>query len=243
MIFGDSPILEPWFPPPQGDLPRPRWTQLLINGGVVCNSLEGVDWARQPVELLLCEGCWMVGCNMGNLTRIVALEEQLVWMRPDWEAIDPVVRDFIRPGHLLPEAVLLPRAVWDRLCREIPSLPAFEAWPRAARQELASLWLMEMPEAVRTADLAELQRRLRLVVAADPASLEEAVEAVRELIRWVAERLASPVAGRIVRTGGEVEPVNILYFDEPGFPEWPAYVAGPGHAFAFGREWVFQEQV
>jgi hypothetical protein len=241
MILCDSPVLERWSPPPQENLTRPTWTRLLVNGRILCNSLEEVRWGVQPVELMICEACWQPGCSPGNVARVVAFDEQLVFMRPAWESIDLNGWGFIGPQHLLPEAVLMPRSVWDGLCQRFPGLPPFEAWPRAVGQDLAALWLAEMPEAVRAQDLVELARQLRLVLASDPAALETAVDTMRGLARWVAENPANPVAGRIVRMGGETGPLNTLYFDGPGFPEWQGFILGRAHAFAFGKEWWFQE--
>ncbi len=241
MIYCDSPTTEVWSPAPQEVLPRPTWTKLLFGGRTLCNSLEAVRWSVQPVELLVCEGCWSAGCRMANLARMVCLGEHLILLPPAWDTIDPHIRSFIGPQNLLPEAVLMPRATWDGLRQRTPRLPAVEAFPLAVRQDLASLWLGAMPEAVWVADLSRLDDRLRSVLASDPVEREEAVEIVRNLAGWVAESPESPVEGRIVRCDEQTGPINTLYFDGTGIPEWLAFATGTEHAFAFGSEWVFRE--
>ena len=62
MIYCDSLTLERWTAPPQEDFPRPPWTKLIAHGVLLSNSVEYANWADDPVEPIVCEGCWCPAC-------------------------------------------------------------------------------------------------------------------------------------------------------------------------------------
>jgi hypothetical protein len=246
MIACNSPTLEQWLAPPQPSLPQPTRTKLIVDGVTLSNSIECVDWTRDPVEGMVCEGCWSAGCRTDGLLRVIALPDQVLWVRPHLDDLrsypghdEEWWRDQLEQRCYQGPAVVMPKATWNGLRARFPRLPAADRLPRATRRDLARLWLREMPEAVRAAELAGLDDHLRrTALASDPLDLEPAREVVRSLVDWLDEAPGQPINGRIVRAEEASSPVNAFYFDGPPFWEWPAFLIGRDSGFVFDQGWA-----
>jgi hypothetical protein len=247
MIYCDSPTLEEWLEPYPDIQPPATWTKLTIDGVLLFNLIELVDWTTDPVEGLICEACPGSGCRMDGLVRLITLPEQVLWVRPylddPWHYRGYDEESFWReeleqriyPG----QAIVMPKATWNGLRARFPGLPPADHFPRATRRDLGRLWLREMPEAVRVTDLAGLDDHLRrTALASDPLDLDPAREIIRSMIGWLNEAPGQPVAGRIIRVEEAGCPVNSFYFNGPPFWEWPAFLVGRENGFVFDRGWV-----
>jgi hypothetical protein len=183
---------------------------------------------------------------MNGLLRVIALPDQVLWVRPylddprtypgydeEWWGDELEQRCYQGP------AVVMPKATWNGLRARFPRLPAVERLPQATRRDLARLWLREMPEAVRVAELAGLDDHLRrMALASDPLDLEPAREVVRSLVGWLNEDPGRPINRRIVRVEEAGSAVNTFYFDGPPFWEWPAFLVGRDNSLVFDQGWA-----
>src|SRR5262249_6629870 len=144
MIYCETLTLEEWIAPPQGDLPRPKWTKLIAGGFMLSNSIEYANWVADPIEPIVCEGCWNPGCSWAGLTRVVRVNDHLLWLRPSLNDIEASWREQLTETNFIRQAVLMPTTTWERLRRKFPELPASEDYPPPKRPEMAALWLGEM---------------------------------------------------------------------------------------------------
>ena len=238
MIYCDSPILEQWIAPPQEDFVRPTWTKLIAQGVMLSNSLEYADWTANPVEPIVCEGCWNPSCARAGLARIVSLGDQLLWLPPRPHDIDEFWRGRLSEANFIRDSVLMPAATWERIRETYPRLPSAQSYPHANRQDLGTLWLREMPEGVRVAALGDVEHCLRAAIASDPLDLDPARELVRSIVRWIVENPKQAVAGRIVRVQNCECAINTFYFDGDG---WAAFAVGRQKCLALGPDWVYME--
>lgn len=243
MIYCDSPTLDFGPAPPQEcfpeqNNPRSAWTRLIANGVELSNSIEYTDWNTDPVLPIVCETCWQAGCIRAGIARIVRLPGQLLWTRPRCEDIDEFWRDGA-DSSFIREAVLVPQAARDELSARFPQIRAAEQYPRATRTDVARLWLGEMPEAIRVAELGQIEDLTwTTLLASDPLELEPAKDVIRELCAWLTAAPNEPVTNRISRVAENPGRVNTLYFDGPRLTEWAAFTVDGPLGFTFGPDFV-----
>ncbi len=233
MIYCETPTLERWTAPPFDNVPGPTWTRLIANGTELSNSLERADWLTDPVQLTVCDICGQTSCG-GTFARIVRLADQLLWLPVRSRDVDSGFHDssFLRKG------VLMPVATWEGLRENAPRLPPASHYAKATRNDIATLWLNEIPEKGRIRELRDIHTLMRSALASDPLDLEPATLSVSCLIDWLLAAPNEPADGHLVRTETCAAAVNSFYFD--GF-EWPSLLAGMEHSLVFGNEWAFVE--
>ena len=165
MIYCDMPHLERWTAPPQQDFPRPTWTKLVANGVLLSNSLEYANWLASPVQPILCESCWSAGCSLDGLARIVRLNDHILWLAARSADLVGPGLDGLSDDNVIAEPVLMPVATWERLRAIVESLPASESFPKATRDDVAALWMHEMPVCARVRDIQRIPGSLLTAVA------------------------------------------------------------------------------
>src|SRR5579871_1561428 len=184
MIYCETPTLERWTAPPLDNIPGPTCTKLVADGTALSNALEYGHWLTNPVEPMVCEICRTAGCAR-TFVRIVRLADQLLWLPGR-------VRHDNKPGgesYFLKKGVLMPVATWEGLREIAPKLPPASHYARPTRNDIATLWLHEIPEEARIRELRDIHILMRSVLASDPLDLEPANQALASLIDWF---LAAP---------------------------------------------------
>jgi hypothetical protein len=229
MFFCKSPTLVEWHPPPHSNQ-HPLWTKLIADGVMLSNSIEYANWRASPVYPIVCESCWCAECGPAFAV-IVRLAENLLWLPPNQDDFP----DLWWP--VISEPVLMSERTWEWLRQKFPNMPAAESYPLATRRDLATLWMAEMPEVVRTSQLRKLEPLVSTALASDPLDLEAARYAIGQIVNWVEERPKEPVAGKLLRDD-EIE-INTLFFDGPPTTLWPAFAIGTPVSFTLGDDVVF----
>jgi hypothetical protein len=230
MISADRPaILEGELPldPAAGPLKVHR---LIAEGFELSNAMERADWEGDIAWLQACELCGGGKCSGRGTARFARLGDQLVWMRT---AAEDFPWDEPLPLPVESQGVIS-RSIWEGIRRMGYAWPESGSFGALRRAGLARLWLGEMPERARAADLTVLDRLLREELAANcPLEMDEARSRMRELIDWFRAAPDAPVAGRIARVDPP-EGLHIFFFDRSGYPEWPAFAASGRRTLAFG---------
>jgi hypothetical protein len=240
MIFCDNPIVEKWVAPPQEDLPRPTWTRLRAGGLELSNSIEYANWGADPVEPIVCESCWDATCSRAGLARIVLLAGQVLWLKPSLQDIDEFWRGTLNEGNFIQEAVVFSLATWESLRQQFARLPTPQSMPRPTRNDIAGLWLNEMPRAIRVRALDQLDSLLRSALASGPMDLDPARETVRSICRWINSAPSEHVVGRVVRTDAVHGQLNTFYFDIPPAEDWSAFAVGRDRCLGLSEGWIFE---
>ncbi len=206
---------------------------------MLSNSIEYANWVANPVEPIVCELCWSAGCAQAGLARIVRVSDKMLWLPPRLCDMDAFLRDLIGEDNFIRESILMPIGTWDGLREKFQKLPAAQTYPQITRRDIATVWLAEMPEAVRVAELGGLALRLTEFLASDPLDPEPARETVQSMVEWIFQSPDLPVEGQILPSHGYEAEVNTFYFDGPPFHQWRAFVVGFANSFALGDDFVF----
>jgi hypothetical protein len=131
---------------------------------------------------------------------------------------------------------MFPAAVWEQLRETYPNMVSANRCPQATREDIAALWVHEMPEETRVKDPCDIEKCLRSALASGPLDLDPAREVVRTMISWFLEAPEKAVDGNLVPIQECEAAINTFYFD--GY-EWSAFAIGGEKRFAFGPNWVY----
>jgi hypothetical protein len=230
--------LEKWTAPPQEDLPRPRWTKLLVDGVLLSNAVEYANWKSNPAYPMVCEACWMAECAYHEMRRIARLGSQVLILSPQDRELGDLKEEFNPSPMTGPSAFLMPARMWHELAWWFSSMPPFDKLSPVDEYDLIGLWYATIPEPIRPRELPLLPEHLeRLCLASDPLNLDEAISKVRALVAKWQQQSSSAVDGDLTPLCDARDPVTSFYFDGPPFHEWPAFVAD-SMRLVIGGEWL-----
>jgi hypothetical protein len=216
---------------------------MLAGKVLLSNSIENATWTATPAEPMVCESCWCSGCAQTGLARIVRLGKFLVWLPPRPRDIDESWSEQVDQTAFIHEPVLIPVDTWEALRRRFSNMPPAGSYPRAARSDVATAWILGMPEQVRVAELRAVKARLAEALASDPLDLVAAINIVECMTSWVSQQPERAAEGQLVRLQDCKEGVNTFYFDGPPFEEWPAFAIGKAMGFTLGADWIFRSDM
>lgn len=185
MISIESANLHKWMPNfSSSGLSNPEWTRVVSEGVAIINSLECVDWSKNPVQVILCEDCGTVHCARGGYVHISKMGPYLLWTAPQINLEDEWERAEYEGSYALRRfgAILTPAFVWEKW-QSIGHYEArFSCFPPATRRELRDAWLMELKGASQVRRDTELLPMLkRRLLGCDSLSVEAALSKVAYL--------------------------------------------------------------
>ena len=214
--------------------------RVLADGELVTNAADLVDWARQPVQVLVCAHCGTSGCTGRNYVAIrrqgadyLLLPAFAAMAAGDWERDEFGPPDLLRGGACL----LAP----DLVARYLPELGALSALeglePLSAREAgLLIQWTAPHQALGQLPAAPELDPQLTFVVAAgDPEQV------LAELLSLLRALLAGGDAPLWLRAREEGDEVVSCFIDAERWTEWEPLVQTPqGLRLLLGTEWVVE---
>jgi hypothetical protein len=186
---------------------------LVADGVELVNAVRLADLDDEdPVQVIVCRGCGITGCQPGGRVAIRRFGEDVIWLPAfaemasgEWQ-----MEEYAPPGFMSERgAVLLRAALLEQL--EAEAFLARKAAPLSAR-EAARIVQWEAPGRVlgQVVEDAKLRSKPIAVDAADGAKVAAALD------RLLAEHLASDAP---VAPIADVEPIA-FYLDLPDTPAW-----------------------
>jgi hypothetical protein len=129
---------------------RVKVSQIVLDGHVLCNAYEAIDWADQPLQFQLCEACLIPRCGGGGCVALRRVDEFILitpdfrsMLGGDWESTEYAPpRIITRHG-----AVCLSSTQWRQLCAIAPGVPSFESISLLGTDELIYLFYFQTPGA------------------------------------------------------------------------------------------------
>jgi len=235
MISGDVPILAEWVLPIDPSTSR-KVHRLIFEGFQFSNIIEWAAWHDDLAWLWACEGCGGPECSGRGVAKIRRIEDQLVWMRTmaedfpeNWEETFSIEKQGV-----------IGRAAWEKIQLLGIPLPQFDFFHPLCREDLARLWLAEMPDRARVDNLTSLDVLLRGELAAShPLDHEVARRRIQELTTWFTESPDEVVKGCIRRIDPP-EGLQTFFIDRTGYPEWAAFVASDRWTLAFEGGFLYE---
>ncbi|MCG8454829.1 MAG: hypothetical protein MI919_01000 [Holophagales bacterium] len=105
MLICNDLELSPWTPDfSSSGQSNPRWTRASCRGLQLANSVEGVDWSTNPVQVVLCEACGYPDCGPANYVHVPRLDDLVLWSVPhidesdDWQVLQLTANSGSRLG-------------------------------------------------------------------------------------------------------------------------------------------------
>jgi len=196
----------------------------------MCNSLEWVDWATNPVQVLLCESCGFHDCGSGGYVHVSYLDGLVLWTAPQIDTSDEwaVGQYAAAPALRRWGALAIPKATWDEWRAVAPELPDVSTFSAPNGVAVADAWSLGPGRPTRLDELVPMLRARLL--ACDTLDTGDAIDRIQ---RWMGRLTAS--TGTIhgaLRPPEEIGArVEKLYFDGPAAEDWPALALGDNADF------------
>ncbi len=238
--------LEQWTPKTEFPLLNKSVTRLLWGEFEVCNAVEYVDWTQEnPVQLQLCDQCFISGCESSGFNDISRIGEDIWWTAPDMNA--EINNDnFIYPPDFIYKnsAVVIPFSVWSEWRKQVPELPDAMEFAPATRHNLAQAWLWHTPPDKPKRTLVQLDNLIpRLeegLVASDSFDKNTALENIRHIIEWFQESPEAVLNGKLVPSSRINAQIEILYLEDPQWKEWAGWAVIDGKMQPIlGKDWLY----
>jgi hypothetical protein len=222
---------------------NPKWTRVRASGTEICDTLEGVEWLDNPVQVTLCDACGTPECASGGYTHISRVGPDLLWTAPQLDSDDAFEVDRRRTSFPVAHrgGLLIPEVEWRRWQKAVDTLPSTTTFPHANRRAIADAWRMGVVGRLRAGSVSDISSCLReYALASDSMELADAVATVRRLVEWALRSPEAPAQGQLVRASDFGTRVEVIYTDGKHEEDWPAFGhVGSRLAFALGREHVF----
>ena len=222
MFFCDHPTLDVWCPDfSTSGLANPTWTRAKCGDVELCNSLEWIDWAANPIQVQICDACGTPGCASGGYVHVSTLKKVVIWTMPRRETSDAL------EGKLFPAssvarfgAIAFPTSVWTSFHGAAVEVPDAADLPRSDGQSICDAWTYG-PGRPSNADhvVDWLQKRL---LAADTLDVPAAIRSIEQWIGWFRELGRMEIDGSILPVKSSGATIEKFYFDGPGAEDWPA---------------------
>jgi len=225
-------------------------TGLWAGESQLSNGLESVEWRTDQIEPF---GMYLwARRDDWYASRIVRLNEVMFWLpvlpQVNWRFVHrvPIFTDFNR-------VVCFPLFAWESV-RRVCNVPPVEFFEPALRSDLATLWILSLPDLYcrpnhadlmdqlyvkNLSDLRELLRKQ--LVASEIMDLDKAQQVLAERINWLEADPHEPLQGRIVRTEDSKLTLNTLYFNTEEVAEWSAFSFDNPRSFTLGEGWLYVE--
>jgi len=238
MLVSPALELEAWRPDfSSSGQASPEWTRLCLGGEEVSNSLEGMEWDSNPVQVVVCEECGHSGCQSGNYVHVSATAGYVAWTAPqidsgdEWEVAEytpaPVVKSH---GGLL-----LPRSLWDGWSASRPWFASSTDLPAINARAVLDAWWWSAPPPLSRAPLGSVAVLDAYVLGSTMAGTQE----TQDLITSLLASLSDADSGEFKESEAEVHTVYM----EAGF-EWPCFAEVGGRRVpVVAPGWVFEPSV
>lgn len=238
VVVGESLGFERWSPDfCSSGLPNPIWTRMRVGEVEVCNSLEGADWAENPVQVEICDHCGAPGCQSGGYVHVSKVENFVLWTRPQVADLGGV-RDLAAWAIARFGSLAFPERIWQHITSVARNVPSQAQLPEADGRVLEDAWIAGRGRAMGTAEvLPWLEARL---VGADTLDRVTALRTVGHWLNWFKQREGSSMGDVHLRyaedCGAELE---TMYFDGPREEDWTGLARYRGSYIpAFGARLV-----
>jgi hypothetical protein len=244
MLICDDIELTTWTPDfSSSGQANPQWTRVSCRGLQLTNSVEWVDWATNPVQVVLCDACGYPHCNQGNYVHVSKLADLVIWSSPHLDRSDDWAVSQYTPSLALRKcgAVALPKSEWARFRSLSDSVPSHTELAPATRRVLADSWRSSASGPARVNSLVEVIPMLReRLLATDRFEPGEAIRILAPLLDWLGEAPEEPLSGVIRDLQSVAAQVETFYFDGPREHDWAAFaLLGGSPVLALSGELVF----
>lgn len=243
MLLCDEPRFVPWTPDfSSSGRESPEWTKLLCGDLELCNSLEWTPWTAERVQVRLCTACGEGGCAPGNYVQLSLLGEHVLWSPPEIDADDEFEVDQYRQPSVLDDygAILFPWQQWQQWRERFPKLRSVVSLDRIRREDLAKVWLLEMPQAYRLDDPANVVEMIQSqAYCGSEYALEQIATILKRIITWFQDAPTDSVEGTLRSTSGTDLQPEVVYWDEAGVAEWTPFACQHNDLYlTLGPDWV-----
>ncbi|MGJ5817477.1 hypothetical protein [Paludibaculum fermentans] len=215
MILCDEITVEEWSPDfASSGQANPLWQRLRCGPITLCNSLEGIDWLTNPVQVELCEACGVQACSPDGYVHYSEFDGYVFWTRPQATGGGPS-KAVAQHG-----AVAFPAPCWEQIRGAVAGIPPAASLTRANGSALAGAWANGPG---RPTDLSRLLPMLQSqLLAADTLSRAEVLRWMTHWADWFSGPDEVPQVARLAPLAGTAFEVETLHLD--GHPEggWAA---------------------
>ncbi|MBV9764974.1 MAG: hypothetical protein JOZ48_09025 [Acidobacteriaceae bacterium] len=145
MLFCDRLSVEAWSPDfSSSGSANPVWTRARCDGVELCNSLEGIDWSSNPIQVQICDACGITGCASGSYIHLSAMRSTVFWTTPRREDASQILEGSFLPATALARfgAVAFPASAWDSLRVRAPEVPEINRLAAADGRAIRDAWIV-----------------------------------------------------------------------------------------------------
>jgi hypothetical protein len=222
---------------------NPQWTWVSCDGLQLANSVEWVDWATNPVQVVLCDACGYPDCGQGNYVHVSRLGDFIIWSTPHIDQSDDWSVSQYTPSLAVRKhgAVAFPKAEWARLRTLNDGVPSHAVLAEATRRVLADSWRLSASGPARVDSFAHVIPMLKgRLLATDRFEPDETIRILTPLLDWLSEAPDEPLSGTLCDPQSVDAQIEVLYFDGPREHDWPAFaLLGRSPVLALSRDIVF----
>jgi hypothetical protein len=225
MIMCRDCTVETWSPDfSSSGQSNPIWTRVRFEGAELVNTLEWVDWGRNPVQVELCDACGTPDCRSGGYVHVSRFDGFVLWTAPqEINVADEWAVSQYEPASVLKKfgAIAVPDEKWKEWKAIAHDLPAPPVFPRANGRALAEAWALGPGRPARLEVLIQMLRHR--LVACDTLQPEEAIHRVEYWLSWFHDRGSVPIQATLESPDSLGATVETLYFDGPSSEDWIAF--------------------
>jgi len=135
---------EKWSPnlESSGQTSKPVWTKLLLDGSIICNSVEQVDWITQPVQVEICEFCGISECNSNGYVSISRIMNNIIWTEPSLREVS-----YKTTGYCLTnkKPIIFCQNDWEQIFSRFESFVSFNEVEKAKKWQILSFAFLQSP--------------------------------------------------------------------------------------------------
>jgi hypothetical protein len=208
----------------------PTWTRLRCDEREISDSIEWVEWLRNPVQVELCDACGHAGCASGGFVHVSRLGDFVLWTRPQLargpSVLEPEADVW---AELRTRGALAVRAsAWNDLAAMEPELPFAQRFVRANHAAVADAWILGGSRPSPDGIVAFLREQL---IAGDTLERVDAIDLVERTLATLTVDSTGAFEQTLLAPHTVGARIETLYFDGPAEGDWPA--------FAFAGEKIF----
>lgn len=222
---------------------NPTWTRVTVGHHQIANALEWIEWTRNPVQVILCDGCGSEGCASGGYVHVSRLGRYVLWSAPqfDDDSEEPAeVREILYYMRTL-GALAIPLDTWNAWSAERRfNMPHAGRLPPANHTAVADAWILgpgRSPDAI----VSRLNEQL---LGCDTLANDDAISLVERVTASLLAKAHSPFEEPLVSPAEVGARLETLYFDGPSELDWPAFAfAGTNLYLALDRQHLIRMEL
>ena len=193
----------------------------LWNGDVqLVNAIEYVNWEDPEIQVLICEGCGIFGCNSGGWVGVRRTDTMAIVM-PSFTALEEssefFKQEYAPPHYLVSRGVIgVDREYYTNVLCQMAPFPAFETLRRLSAWEVLKIVQLEATDSVPGDLFYPPKFQSDIIIASSEGNC---IDQTKVLASFLDELSTSNRVANL-HSIRESDRVISFYLDRVGFPEW-----------------------